>query len=150
MTISGEITTLLGALGEQPDSAAVEAAQALLGRITEQRLTPKGGMVKKEWLTYEYRDDGTVLSFGDDELCKIVVRVRPESGWSTYPRPEKLIDGVDLATSREELLAQLGAPKKARPDSDLWQIGRRFLHVRYTPAAGAIGRISVMMRSNGQ
>ncbi|WP_309103519.1 hypothetical protein [Microbacterium sp.] len=150
MTISGEITTLISALGEQPGTAAVEAAQALLGQVTEQRLTPKGGMVKKDWLTYEYRDEGTALSFGDDELCKIVVRVRPESGWAAYPRPEKLIDGVDLATTREELLTRLGAPKKTRPDSDLWQIGRRFLHVRYTPAAGTIGRISVMMRSNGQ
>lgn len=150
MTISGRITTLLDALGEKPGAPAVEAASALFGDITEQRLDPKGGVLKKDWLTYEFRDAGTMFSFGDDELCKIVVRVRPETGWAAYPAADALIDGVSSTTTREQLLALLGEPKKARRDSDMWQVGRRYLNVGYAPASGAIGRITVMLRTNGQ
>ncbi|MFY9714603.1 MAG: hypothetical protein WAK00_14130 [Microbacterium sp.] len=150
MTVSGEITTLFDALGEKPGSPAVEAASALFGEITEQRLDPKGGVLKKDWLTYEFRDAGTAFSFGDDELCKIVVRVRPETGWAAFPAADALIDGVTGSTSRGELLALLGDPTKARRDSDMWQVGRRYLNVSYTPAAGEIGRIAVMLRPNGQ
>ncbi|WP_102191740.1 hypothetical protein [Microbacterium aurantiacum] len=149
-TISGEITTLLDALGEKPGAPAVDASLALFGEITEQRLNPKGGVLKKDWLTYEYRDAGTAFFFGDDELCKIVIRVRPETGWAAYPGADRLIDGITLATSREELRTLLGDPTKERRDSDQWQVGRRYLSIWYTPTARAIGSISVMLRTNGQ
>lgn len=149
MTFSGEIDALLDALGEKPGAPAVEAAERLFGELTERRRNPKGGVLKKDWLTHEYRDTGTAFFFGDGELCKIVVRVRPETGWGRYPRAHELIDGMDLSTSREMLPTLLGEPIKVRRRGDMWQVRGRYLSIGYSPA-GAIGSIAVMLTTNGQ
>ncbi|MCE4025396.1 hypothetical protein LXM50_05365 [Microbacterium sp. Au-Mic1] len=144
------VETLFAALGGGPEAPEVVAAQSLFGDLGESRLAPKGGALKKAWLTLEYWHAGAMMSFGDDELCKIVVRLQPETGWAPYPHPERLVPGLTASSTRDQARGVLGVPEKESRDGDLWRLGaERYLHAWYAPAGG-IGRITVMLRADGQ
>jgi hypothetical protein len=54
-----------------------------------------------------------------------------------------LIGGIDVGSTREEVVAILGPSQKALPDSDRFAVGDRFVHVRYR--GGTVARITPMI-----
>lgn len=140
MTISGELTTMLGVLGlEQGDGGALDA-MALVGMPSETSEFVEGGTTQ---LYLTARDSGTDFLFEDRRLTTVIIRTQPKAKYGAYPRPDALIDGLSGTASRDDVRDALGAPEWSSPAADRFLVDDRYVHFEYD-AAGRIARITVM------
>lgn len=139
MTITGEITTMLDALGRPIDDERVQAALALVGETVEDE--HKEG--RTTYLMLSAFADGTVISLKNGKVDKIVTRLQQESRYGIYPRPSAIIEGIDASSDRAAVGAVLGEPLTTRPDWDMFASGKRRVHIRYRD--GHVARITALV-----
>ena len=143
MTLTGEITTMLGVLGlPQGDGEALDA-MVLVGMPSETKEITDGDSSR---LYLTAREAGTDFLFEDRELTSVIIRTQPKAKYGAYPRPDALIDGLPGTATRDDVLALLGEPEWSGPVADRFLVDGRYAHFEYDPS-NRIARITLMMRA---
>ena len=140
--LTGEITTMLAALGQQEFDEGGLGLLGLVGPTYEDeaypgelyRTFPRMGAA----VNYEETDTGMVAQ-------TVFVYLEARDGAEPYPTPDRLIDGLALTSAgREAIRARLGEPVLAKDGFDAFAVGERYLHVEYR-ADGSPAMVTAMI-----
>lgn len=128
--ITGEVTTMLGALGQGMYDEGGLRLLGLVGPTYEDdafpgelyRTFPRMGAA----VNYEETDAGLIAQ-------AVFVYLEERDGAEPYPTPDQLIDGLALTSAgREEIRARLGEPVRSAGGFDAFAVGERYLHIEYS------------------
>lgn len=133
-TVSGEITTVLAALG-RPDSEGLADLARLVG------VEPVEGGLRRAGAAL--RAAGVEVSFADGVLETVFLDFLPGG----YARTDALIDGLDEEATAEQVLSVLGEPE-ARGDGWVrYVVDGRYLHLQL--ASDGIALVTAMVSAPG-
>lgn len=144
--ITGEVTTMLGALGQGEYDEGGLRLLGLVGPTYEDdafpgelyRTFPRMGAA----VNYEETDVGMIAQ-------AVFVYLEARDGAEPYPTPDRLIDGLALTNAdREDVRARLGEPILVKDGFDAFAIGERYLHIEYS-ADGSPTMITALIEVPG-
>ena len=138
--VTGELLTVIAALGHGAEDAEVQAALALFGPPFERSEFAVGSVTRTYYVGAEKHVD---LILEDGILTAAMIRIRPDEGHGAYARPTALIDGVGPDTTRAQILDRFGAPAWTNDHADRFWIvanapGRVFVRFEYD-STGVVG-----------
>ncbi|MFC7403983.1 hypothetical protein [Georgenia alba] len=136
--ISGELATIMAALGTEYGSREMGAVVLLTGPNAREHAMEDG----KAGRYVTFGDSGVDLLYRNDRLVGATVYVSGEER-DLYPRPEKLIDGLRLPARRMKVNMVLGSPTDRSSDIDLYSVGE--IDVMFDYADKYVRTISVAM-----
>ena len=148
--ITGELPTLIAALGHGADDAEAQAALALFGPPFERSQYPVGGVTRTYYVA-ERKHAELIFEDGVFEDARIWIRGSEERG--AYARPEGLVDGVGPDTTRELILERFGTPEWSNDHADRFWIAEdapNRVFVRFEYVDGRVADISVTRESPEQ
>ncbi|WP_375000982.1 hypothetical protein [Aeromicrobium sp. CTD01-1L150] len=144
--LTGEITTVLGALGQGIYDEGGLSLFGLAGATYEddefpgelyRTFTPHGIAVQYEG------DDSEMLAQA------VFVYLEARDGADPYPTPDGLIGGLPLSgASRDDVRAHLGEPERTADGFDAFAVDGRFLHVEYG-TNGTVSMVTAMLELPG-
>ena len=145
MTLSGDISTFLDALGSPVDHPeALGRAIGLVGPGLEIEAFEGHEVADEHW---HFRRTGAGFLLRDGEIVAIVLPVVRADGLA-YDGVDTLIDGVDLAGDRASLVTAIGEPTRSSQRMDLWRLDGRYLRLdfaddRLSDVATALGGVEL-------
>lgn len=123
--ITGEIQPYLDAIGTEDGSDAMIAAMEAVGtKFTLDEYTSTGN--REKYLCFE--KGGVEFRLHDGAVETIVFYLRDNRGYAAYARPDALVEGVSLGTTRAEVIDLLGTPRQNRERFLLYAVGGAFVH----------------------
>ena len=123
--IRGEILTYLEAIGSEDGSDAMIAAMEAVGtKFTLDEYTSTGN--REKYLCFE--KGGAEFLLHDGAVETIVFYLRDNKDYAAYARPDALVEGVSLGTTRAEVIDLLGTPRQDRERFLLYAAGGAFVH----------------------
>lgn len=129
MTLEGEITVFLRAVGAQIMSPEYVELLALAGPLMESQREHRGGA---EWEYQTFPRNGVTLQFKDAVLVGALIPLVSIDGEPAYPSPDELISGLVLPASRAQVASVLGVARRSAQDLDLYLEGDRYLRFDFT------------------
>lgn len=145
--VSGELLTLIAALGHGADELEGKAAFALFdSKFTRSHFAI--GDVTRTYFTAS--DTRAEFIYEEGALVSARVRVAEYDGNGAHARSDALVEGVGPETTRDEVLASFGEPEWSNDHADRFWIaadapGKVFLRVEYVD--GRVGEISVTLET---
>lgn len=128
--VSGEITTILGALDQGIFDEGGLALLGLVGPTYEDEEYPGDEMYRV------FAPQGVTVIYegkpGAQKASTVFVHMTPRKTAEAYPTPDQLFDGLTLSTaSRASVQEFLGEPAEVGGAFDIYRVGDRFLHFEY-------------------
>ncbi|GAB2558277.1 hypothetical protein GCM10027033_14370 [Leucobacter ruminantium] len=148
--VTGELPTLIAALGHGADDAEAQAALALFGPPFERSQYPVGAVTRTYYVAERKHAE---LIFEDGVLEDVRIWVRGSDERGAYARPEGLIDGVGPDTTREQILERFGTPEWSNAHADrFWtaEDAPNRVFVRFEYVDGQVSDISLTRESPEQ
>jgi len=145
LTINGEMTIQLDALGHRRGDSRILAAIVLVGPRMEISEFTSGEQISRHYL---FKPAGTELLFENDILVSVMVRTRPDpddTTYGTYPRPSALIEGLSPTATRAEVMAFLGNPQRMGRTFYLYDVNQHHLHFEFDQQ-GQTAKISALLQ----
>ena len=144
--VTGELPTVIAALGHGAEDAEVQAALALFGPPFERSEVAVGSVTRTYYVGAEKHAD---LILADGVFTTAMIWIRADDDHGAYARPEALIDGVGPDTTREQILDRFGQPAWSNDDADRFWIaadapGKVFVRFEY----GAAGVVKISVTSS--
>lgn len=141
--VTGELPTIIAALGHGVDDAEGQSVLALFGPPFERSQFPNGASTRTYYVAERNHAE---LIFEDGVFKACMIRIRSSEEHGAYGRPEGLIDGVGPDTTREQILERFGTPEWSNANADrFWIAGDApsRVFVRFEYVDGVLGKISV-------
>ncbi|KDA05261.1 hypothetical protein DC31_03970 [Microbacterium sp. CH12i] len=126
--IDGELSAFLNALGKPIHSPEHLALIVLAGPAMEVEEAEQDGAA---WEYHRFPKTGVILQFKNELLVGALVRLIADEDESAYPRPERLVTGCALPSSRAQIKEHFGTPHYASEDMDLYLVGERYVQFNY-------------------
>lgn len=149
-SVSGELLTLIAALGHGADDPEGNAAFA----VFESEFTRSHFAIGDITRTYfTASDKHAELIYEEGVLVSARVRIAAYDGSGAHARLDALLDDVGAETSRDEVFARFGEPEWSNDHADRFWIaadapGKVFVRFEYVD--GRVGEISVTLRTSEQ
>lgn len=141
--LSGELLTLIAALGHGADEPEGKAAFALFESAFKRSHYAVGDITRTYFTA---SDKHAELIYEEGVLVSARVRIAAYDGSGAHARPDALIEGVGPETTRDEVIARFGEAEWSSDHADRFWIaadtpGKVFLRVEYVDER--VGEISV-------
>lgn len=139
MTLTGDITTIVNALGHPMSAPEVEAVLDLVGMPTEHSEFDIGPS-RRDYLLAE--DGSSELLFEDGKLDTVFVFIQPTETRTAYAAADSLINELPALTTRAAVRALLGEPEWTNETADRFAIDTYF--VRFQFENDSLAKLTVM------
>lgn len=125
--IHGEILPYLDAIGSADGSDEMIAAMYAVGtKFTVHEYTSTG--TREKYLCFT--KGGVEFLLHDGVVETIIFSLRDTKDYAAYARPDALVEGVALGTTRDEVIELLGTPRQNRKRFLLYAVGDAFVNMQ--------------------
>jgi len=132
---AGEIGMVDAALSG--DAKALAVLRGVLGPSEEEWIERPNG--ERDRILH-HGSTGSSLRLRDGALIVARLQVH-DDGQGAYPRPASIVEGISASTTRSEVRALLGTPRRESQFMDLYLYGEHYLRIDYV--RGGVDSISM-------